>query len=151
YGFLNNSFAISEQARYGKRHRNTMVAKAWHAGSVQRRRAEYLQAIAHFGYLCSHGAQIVRDRSDAIAFFYAQFFRVPNNCLAVRKSASDCKGRQFINKLRYFFTLNDRAFKRETGDFDNSARFDLIDVFNGLAHLRTHSKQNTQYRRSRVV
>jgi hypothetical protein len=69
---------------------------------------------------------------------------VANNRLAVRKGACDCKDRQFIDKLRHFFTLNDSALKRETGNFDNSARFDLIDVVNGLAHLRTHSKQNPE-------
>ena len=111
---------------------------------MQGRRTKYLKAIVHFSYLRSHGTQIVRNCGDAIAFFHAQFLCVANNRLAVRKSAGDCKDRQFINKLRHFLTLNDSALKRETGDFDNSARFDLIDVLNGLAHLRAHPKQNTE-------
>src|SRR5262245_28860854 len=150
-GVLNDRFAISEQTRYGKRHCNTMVAKARHPGSAQRRRTQYFEAIVHFSYLHSHSAQVVRDRSDAIAFFYAQFFRLPNNRLAVCEGTGDCKGRQFINKLRHFFTLNDSALKRKTGHFNNSARLDLVNIFNSLTHLRTHSKQNTEERRSCVV
>src|SRR5262245_30722606 len=121
-----------------------MVAKAWHADPVQGSRTKYLKAVVHFSYLHSHGTQIVRDCGDTIAFLHAQFFCVANNRFALCKGASDCKDRQFINKLRYFLTLNDSALERETGDFNNSARFDLIDVLNGLAHLRTHAKQNTE-------
>src|SRR5947207_15227834 len=112
-----------------------MVAKAWHAGPMQRRRTKYLQAIVHFRYLRPHGTQIVRDCSDAIAFFYAQLFRVPNNRLPVRKSASDCKDRQLIDKLRYYFTMNDSTLKRENGKFDNYNRFNLIDGSTTRVHF----------------
>src|SRR5207249_11131781 len=112
-----------------------MVAKTWHTGPMQRRRTKDLQAIVHFRYLCSHGTQIVRDCSDPIAFFYTQLLRVPNNRLAVRKSASDCKDRQSIDKLRYSRTLNNSAAKRATCDFDNATRSDLSSVFNRHAHF----------------
>src|SRR4029453_436092 len=82
---------------------------------------------------------------------YAQFFGLPNNGLSVRKSTGNSKNRQLINELRHFLALNDSALKWKTGDFNNPPGFDLINVFNGLAHLRAHSKQNTKQRRSFLV
>src|SRR5438874_10934186 len=109
-----------------------MIAKTRQACPVQGSWSKNLEAITQFRYFRTHGTQIVRDCGDTIAFLDAQFFRVANNRLAVCKSAGDCKYRQFINKLRYFLTLNDSTFKGETSNFNIHERLNLIDVLNRL-------------------
>ena len=69
---------------------------------------------------------------------------VANDRRAISQCARNCECRQFVNQLRNFFPVNHRAFERYTGDFGDTARFQLIGVFNRFAHLRPHSHQNTQ-------
>jgi hypothetical protein len=59
--------------------------------------------------LRAHGAQIVRDRRDAIGFFNAQFLRIPDGCFAARQNGCDGQNRQFVNELWHFFPLNNRG------------------------------------------
>ena len=91
------------------------------------------------------------DRSDAIGFLDAQFSGMANDSFAICKRAGNRQYRQFINELRHFSALNHCTLERKTGDFDDPPRFQLIDVFDGLAHLRTHSQQNAKQRCARVV
>ena len=46
-----------------------MIAETRHTCSVQGSRTMNFETISHFGNLRAHGAQIVRDRGNAIAFF----------------------------------------------------------------------------------
>src|SRR6266540_3694028 len=151
FGVLNNSFPFSEETRYGKRHCDAMIAEARHLRTVQRGRPRNFEAIVQLGHLCAHGAQIMRDCRNAISFFNAQFPCLPNNCSAVCQGACNRQNRQFVNKSWHLLALDDGSFKRKTSDFDNSARLTLIDVFNSLAHLRTHAEQNAKQRGSSII
>ena len=68
------------------------------------------QTIFQLDDLRSHRAQIVRDRRDAIGFFYAQFLGLTNNRRAARERAGHGEHRQLIDQLRNFFSLNDGPF-----------------------------------------
>ena len=102
------------------------------------------EAIIRFRDLCTHSAQIVRDRGNAIGFFHAQFLGMANNRFAICQDACDCEDRQFVNKLRHFSALNNGAFEREPRNLHDSPRLKLIDIFDGLAHLCTHSQQHAK-------
>ena len=91
------------------------------------------------------------DRRDAIGFFDPQLVGVADDGCAVGQRAGHGQDRQFVNQLRNFFAMNHGALKRHTRDFDDAARFYLIDIFNRFAHLRAHSNQNAERRRPRVV
>src|SRR5438445_328609 len=47
--------------------------------------------------------------------------------------------------------LEPRGVVEVTGDFDNTARFQLIDAFNRFTHLRAHSHQNAEQCRPSVI
>src|ERR1700736_5157756 len=70
---------------------------------------------------------------------------------SARERARDRQNWQLIDQLRNFFSMNYRAFERHTGHFDDSARFQLIDIFYCFAHLCAHSNQNAEQGRSGVV
>src|SRR6266700_7433153 len=72
-GILNNRFAVGKETRNGKGHCDAMIAETRYARPVQGSRTMNFEAILLFGDLRTHGAQIVRDRGNAIAFFDAQF------------------------------------------------------------------------------
>ena len=93
----------------------------------------------------------MRDRGDAIGFFYAQFLGMPNNRRAAGERARDSENRQFVNQLRHFFSLNDGPFQRRARDFDRSARLELIDVFDCFAQLRAHANEHAQQRRAGII
>ena len=76
---------------------------------------------------------------------------VANDGRAISKRARNCQCRQFVNQLRNLFPVNHRTFERHTGDFDYTARFQLIDAFNRFTHLRAHSHQNAEQCRPSVI
>src|SRR6266498_596298 len=137
-GILNDSFPVSEQTRYGKSHRNAMIAETCYACPMQRSRAMNFETIVHLRDLRAHSAQIMRDSGNTIGFFHTQFLGMPNNRLTICQGARHCEDRQFVNELRHFSALNNGAFYRDPRDLDDSARIKLIDLVNCLAHLRTH-------------
>ena len=64
-----------------------------------------------------------------------------NDCCAICQGTGYCDYRQLVNQLRHFFALNNGALERDARDLDDSARFELTDIFDGFAHLRAHSQQ----------
>ena len=91
------------------------------------------------------------DRGNPIGFFDAQFVGMADNGCAVRERAGDGQDWQLIDQLRNFFPMNDRAFERRAGHFDNAARFQLIAIFDCFAHLRAHSHQDTEQGRPGII
>src|SRR6184192_693730 len=133
---LNNRFAVGKETRNSKGHRDAMIAEAHYARPMQGSRTMNFEAIFHFGDLCTHGAQIVRDCGNAIAFLDAQLLRMANDCCAICQGACYCQYRQFVNELRHFFALNDGTFECDSCDLDDSARLKLIDIFDGFSPAR---------------
>src|SRR5438445_2535766 len=76
---------------------------------------------------------------------------MPNNCFAVCQGARNRQNRQLINKLWYLLALDDGSLERGASDLYNAARFNLIDILNRLAHLRTHAKHNGKQCSSCVI
>ena len=110
-----------------------------------------LEAIVHLDDLRAHDPQIVRDGGDAIGFLHPQFLGVANDRGAAGERAGHRQNRQFVDQLRNFFSLDDGAFERRAGDFDDAARLELIDIFDGFAHLRAHAHEHAEQCRARIV
>ena len=116
-----------------------MIAKAGHARAAQGGGTMNFEPVTHFDNLRAHGAQVVGDGSYAIGFLNAQLLRMADNGCAVCQRTGNRQYGQLIDELRHFFSLNDRAFERGARDFNDPARFKLIDILDGFAHLRSHS------------
>ena len=99
--------------------------------------------------LRAHDAQIVRNGGNAIGFLNPQLLRMANDGCAIGQRTSDREDGQLVDELRHFFSLDNCAF--DACDFDDSARLELIDIFDGFAHLRAHSYQDTEQCRSRII
>ena len=97
-----------------------------------------LETIIQLDDLRAHGAQIVRDRGDAVGFFDAQFLRLADSGRAAGERASHREDRQLIDQLRNFLPLDDGAFERRAGNLHRPARLDLIDILDRFADLRPH-------------
>ena len=69
----------------------------------------------------------------------------------LRERARHGENRQFIDQLRNFLALDDRAFERRAGDFHRPARLDLIHILDRFAHLRAHANQNREESGAGVV
>ena len=110
-----------------------------------------LETIIQLDHLRAHGAQIVRDRGDAIGFLDAQFLGLPDDGRAAGERAGHGEDRQLIDQLRNFLALDDGAFERRAGDLHRPARLDLIDILDRFAHLRAHANQHAEQRRAGVV
>src|ERR1041384_8497566 len=74
-----------------------------------------------------------------------------NDRRAGGKGPGNRQHRQFIDELRHFLALNDRALERCTRDLDNSTRLELIDIFDCFTHLRTHAHEHTEHGGARIV
>src|SRR5207244_13281617 len=101
--------------------------------------------------LRANDAQIVRDGGNAIGFLNPQLLRMANDGCAIGQRTGDREDGQLVDELRHFFSLNNGAFERDARDFDDSTRLELIDIFDGFAHLRAHSYQDTQPTRCRLI
>ena len=102
------------------------------------------EAVAQFHDLRAHRAQIVRNGGDAVGFLDSQFLGVANDGRAVGKRAGDSENRQFVDQLRDFLSLNNGGFETRAGNFQNAARFDLVDVLDRFAHLRAHAHKHAE-------
>ena len=118
---MHDRLALREQAGDSKRHGDAMIAKTRDARAPQRGRPMNFESVVHLDDLRAHDAQIMSDRSDAIGFLDPQFLGVPDDGGAGGKRSGDRQRRKFVDELRHFFSLNDGAFERRSGNFDYAA------------------------------